>query len=259
MATEIVDVSSNAISGTLDDSFCNNRDGSESNLISVLGADCGGFLPEVNCSCCTLCCDDVSGTCDVDLVQICQVSAQTMAIGKVFGNGNGNGNDVTSENNLPVVCDCQEDGKSFSCSDWECQSCSTKHDGNVICGVNMDYGYQFSDEGDIVAYSTSFQYTVGRNELVHMHRSLENPLQCRVEVNGHKCSDCGVYYCLDDSIGLRIDCSNVAVEQDGVEHSGGQYDTCSDLHDEGGVLEVLDMFFVETYTGCRPVLEAFVF
>jgi len=56
----------NSITGSLDTFICNKT------YSSNLEADCGGPFSEVVCSCCTNCCDDISGQCIVDVNQTCE-------------------------------------------------------------------------------------------------------------------------------------------------------------------------------------------
>ena len=55
----------------------------------MLGADCGGLDPQVDCSCCTLCCDEDTGDCSIDVPRVCEIAAETMTTGESFGCGDG--------------------------------------------------------------------------------------------------------------------------------------------------------------------------
>ena len=233
---ETFDVSSNNITGTFDGLFCN-TDNNRS-AISVLGADCGGLDPKVDCSCCTLCCDAPTGNCTIDLPLACENAAEAMASGEIFG--------ASSE--VPTGdCDCTDDGTSFSCTDIVCESCS---EDESVCGVNTDYGFRLGDDARFVSYTSSFQYTKGRNETVTLDASLET-LDCSVRVDGQDCSACAWFLCLDDSLGLFVDCNNI------IPGRSGLYDTCQGLHEEGGPFEVYNMYFTNSFTGCIPTLSPF--
>ena len=235
LLTDAFDASNTNLSGTLDDIFCI---ADNPNPVSVSGADCGGSVPQVECSCCTLCCDDSTGDCSVELPQVCAIAAQKVAMEAIVGEGN-----ETSSS----VCDCTEDGTSFSCTDPDCKSCS--EDGSV-CGINSDYGFTFGEDGYIVSYNMSFQYVKGRNETVTFHGFVET-FDCVVHVNGQQCSGCTTFACNDGSFGLFVDCNNI------IPGPGGLYDTCRESHEDGGVLEVFHMYFTESFTGCSPALEPY--
>ena len=234
----VADFSNTSISGTFDTALCNRTDGTG---ISFLGADCGRTTPEVDCSCCTYCCDGSTGDCEGRLLQICEVSASRMALGEVFEKGS-----TQHESD----CTCTEDGSSFSCVGSQCQSCSLN---GTICGDNMDYGYSFGEDGEIVSFTTSFQYVKGRTEKIRLESSKNTTsAECRVYVDDEECSVCQVFRCADEAEGLYVDCTNI------VGGDGGFYATCTGAHEEGGVFEVFDMFYRDVFTGCRPTLEPFL-
>ena len=103
-------------------------------------------------------------------------------------------------------------------------------------------------DGDVFVQSVtaSFEYRLGRSETVSIHRSLENPLDCTVSINGQECSFC-----------ILIDCQNVVLDGDENVLSGSDltYDSCGINYEGGRVFEVFDMYFGDSWVGCPPVLE----
>ena len=194
----------------------------------------------MTCSCCSSCCDDSTGECELNLQHVCDIAAQNMAIGDVFDEG---------DTDHQSVCDCTEEGTSFTCTDSICQSCT--EDG-TICGINTDYGHGLDEGGNIISYKTSFQYVKGRNETVTIEKSKMDDVGCRVKVDGEECASCSMFSCADNAVGVQADCTNVVEDEDAV-HS-----TCTGLHDEGGVLEVFHMFFSDSFSGCRPTLQPLI-
>ena len=69
--TEYAGFSNTSISGTLNTVLCSTSEESKMDIAEIQ-ADCGGLSPEVECSCCSVCCEDDSGYCIVNLPQICE-------------------------------------------------------------------------------------------------------------------------------------------------------------------------------------------
>jgi Leucine-rich repeat (LRR) protein len=60
----------NSLTGSLDDVFCQQP---TVVLLSKVDADCGGADPQVECTCCTTCCDSSSGNCTTNKEAVCLV------------------------------------------------------------------------------------------------------------------------------------------------------------------------------------------
>ena len=105
--------------------FCNPTD---TTSIGLLGADCDGIIPEVECPCCTSCCIDgvdtgdnaTTGSCFPDLPKVCEIAA----------------NNTEAITETDSLCTCTEDGSDYSCTYLEdCISCNA--DGTV-CGIHTN-------------------------------------------------------------------------------------------------------------------------
>ena len=223
------------LTGSFNDVFCNR---SAENLIERITADCGGPRPQVDCSCCTICCDDVSGECPWVLQSICKQEASiTEATPRIADEG------YSSER----MCTCLEDGSAYSCVESSCPSCS--EDGS-ICAETIEYGQSLMEVGVPSSESISFQYTKGRTENVTIHQEFLPSRDCSVEVNGEICLSCGFStICGDRSTGIEIDCTNV------IEGKAGKFSACGDRGSQGGVFEVLHMYYFDSYVGCKPIFD----
>ena len=214
------------------DWFCN-----KNAMFVDITADCGGATPEVDCPCCSKCCDDLTGECSVNLPVICDI------VGLSFAHEHGSNFDERRE----TVCECKDDGYTLSCTDTACPSCNL--DGTV-CALNTEYGYIFDDEGDRIAWKNTFDYVTpdlqGTSLFFEKFTYGEDSLLgCRVSVNGEECRACSLQACADDFIGYRVECDNV----EGV----GNVDFCDDNY-EDGALTALGLLDPLVLSGCSPHL-----
>ena len=214
-------MSNTSITGTLDIGFCNPITNTTNNNIVLIHADCGGPLPEIECSCCTTCCDDDSGECTWDIPRLCQ-----------------NVEDRYIELLGDVDCACDEESAKLTCNFLD--DCPTCNEDGTVCGRSTDFGYDFIDDYFTII-TNSFTYDKGRNDTVTW---LGNDVEliCEVEVNGELCNSCSFSYCPDGFNGLFMDCSNI------VEGNSGVYDSCGIY--VGGVFDVFEWMESYSFVGC---------
>jgi Leucine rich repeat len=224
----------NNLTGSLD-MFCN-----KTFLVTKVEADCGGVEPAVECSCCTSCCEPLTGNCTVITETVCLVEKS------YFEDENG----PNYYESGGTVCECTTGSDSnngfatLSCTDTQCQSCNL--DGTV-CSVNDRYEFDYDENGNPSVIHSTFQYVVGRNDTVTLEWTLKPDLiyQCEVTVNGQLCNACFHSLCHDSFSGIRVDCENV-------EGAGG-VDVCDPMpEDINGPLAVFafqDSVFLQ---GCPP-------
>jgi hypothetical protein len=219
----------NNLTGSLDLGFCN-----QTAVFAKVEADCGGATPEVECSCCTACCDSPSGNCTVNQEAVCFVESSWYVDpnGKEYYEGAG------------TVCECGGSENNidtrtiWSCSDPQCQSCNLN---GTVCSINEQYRSSVGDGGSRNFQST-FQYVAGRNETIKIEWKDQ---KCEVSVNGEVCNDCYRALCEDGFIGVHVRCDNV--------EGAGSLDLCSGakINDEGPlvVFSFQDPALVQ---GCPP-------
>lgn len=222
----------NSISGTLDQIFCDRPLPPPSHL----EADCGATSPEVVCTCCTHCCEDASGLCVADVSQVCENTAQEF---EHYGDKAG------------TACECSrnEEGRTaLFCRDTTCQYCN--EDGSA-CAERVSYGYVYNEDempGRTDAWVTTYQYVVGRDELVKYEDLwFGYETGCRVTIDGKECSSCGTRRCLDGFEAISVDCENI---EDGLVLNGCKTSSGA------GVLEFLTESFDWDWETCVPVVDA---
>lgn len=171
------------ITGGLESGFCN-----QSSLGVEIQADCGGDPPEVECSCCTACCD--GDNCALNLLGVCEFNEFR------FG----------QDEERNAQCTCSENGSLLQCTE-SCESCNL--DGTV-CVRSLEYGHTLdSVTGQVDSFFNTMEYVLGRNETVHYFRDYREET-CEVEVNGEKCRGCGKQTCAGSDLQtFSIDCSNI--------------------------------------------------
>ena len=214
----------NSFVGSLNDTFCNE----ELHEVPLFGlsADCGvggsgGDIGEVEieCSCCTVCCDDQKGECVTKVDELCKAQAFMIE---------------TSWNpeSVGTQCECLNDGYDLSCADTQCLSCLPSSnggdDGSSSCIENYDYGVRFQDDGKDNIWVCNMRYVTGpRNEEIAWTVDLEL-YTCEVAINGVTCNSCTLQIACNDGIsGIGVDCSNI--EEDAI------FDECSDSAQDGDV------------------------
>jgi hypothetical protein len=189
----------NNLPGSLD-MYCNQK-----NLFTKIDADCGGVDPTVECSCCTSCCNLLSGDCMVNREAVCLVEKSW------FVNENG----PKYYKSGGTVCNCTTGSNknnvatsTLSCMDTECQSCN--QDG-TMCSINNQYQYGYDKNGQRSYVHMTFQYLVGQNDTVKLKYTLkhEATFTCKVTVNGQVCNAFFYSVCPDQFSGISVDCENV--------------------------------------------------
>jgi hypothetical protein len=223
----------NDITGSLD-MVCENQTA----IFPFVNADCGGLDPEVECSCCALCCD--SFACAINNTNACLIakSQYDSPAGLEFIESAG------------TVCECISsdiDATTFSCMDTQCQSCNL--DGTV-CSINkhFQFSYPYGDNIPfILKFQATYQYVVGRNDTVTLETTLlpDSLLSCEITVNGQVCNDCFLFECLDGFLGLNVVCDNV--------EGAGYIDVCDEKrNDDDGPLAVFAFQDPAFFQGCSP-------
>jgi Leucine rich repeat len=199
----------NNLTGSLD-VFCNRS------ILTKIDADCGGVEPPVECSCCTSCCDSLSGNCTSDGEAVCLVekSWYEMENGLEYYELGGTECACTADtdsNTTTTAAAAAAEGvatTTLSCSDPQCQSCNL--DGSV-CSVNQLYQNTFDETGYRTHFHSTFQYVVGRNDTVTLDILFlpDFTSTCEVAVNGQVCNKCFDAICDDGFGGIQVFCENV--------------------------------------------------
>jgi Leucine-rich repeat (LRR) protein len=209
-----------SVTAGLSTAFCND----ETILTTDIHADCGGDVPEIECDCCTTCCEGEE--CELSLIGMCELAGGGFMIEEERG----------------TSCACSEGGKTLTCSDSTCESCNA--DGSV-CVTNNDYGYIFDETtGEPVSFRNTFQYVKGRDETIVFSRVFSEE-QCEVTVNGEKCDSCSTITCASGYNGYAVQCENVA--------PGYSMKSCEPRVEVG----FLEVFFIDDPsigTGCPPII-----
>jgi hypothetical protein len=204
----------------LSTAFCN----AEIVLTTNIHADCGGDVPEIECDCCTTCCEGEE--CELRLMGMCELTGGGFMIEEERG----------------TSCACSDGGKTLTCSDSTCESCNA--DGSV-CVTNNDYGYIFDETtGEEVSFRNTLQYVKGRDETIVFSRVFTEDT-CEVTVNGEKCDFCGTITCASGYNGHTIQCENVGL--------GYSMKSC-DPRVEPGFLEVFFIDDPSIGTGCPTII-----
>ena len=169
--------------------------------------------PDVECSCCTKCQNDLSDTSKIDYLRLCDNFGALYS--RLWAN---------------TSCDCESDRSRMICNHVEdgCRTCT--HD-STACGESTEFGYRLED-GSPTNWINAFLYTSGQYETTQIDwEGHDVNLTCTVGVNGDECRSCTYQYCNNGFLGLMINCTNV------VEGGSGFYDSCLPL-DNGGVFDV---------------------
>jgi hypothetical protein len=234
LVTGTLTLSRNNLTGSLDLGYCNQTD-----VFTKVDADCGGANPEVDCSCCTTCCDSSSGNCTLNKEALCSLETSW------FENPNG----YEYYEGAGTVCECSgsenktDTTPTWSCSDTQCQSCNRN---GTVCSINEQYQASIGDDGRLMHFQSTFRYVVGRNDTVKIEWTEQI---CEVSVNGQVCNNCYQAVCPDGFTGVHVRCENV--------EGAGILDLCagSEIDDEGPlvVFSFQDPALVQ---GCPPRIYA---
>ena len=246
-----IDLSNSSISGDMDPVFCED----EALAIPKLMADCGGEPAEVNCSCCTVCCNDVTGSCETNIAGVCSQTA-----GQVIDPEQPIELVIVQDDVKPVdpICECSEippsanqtsvSGKipvmTLSCNEsLGCEVCTP--DGSV-CGQRF-VGYSWNEGGIWTHQRMGFQYTKGFDDFLLLEFDVSAqtpPYPETMYLNGVKCNEIkSEAVCIDGNPGFEVDCSNV--------QEGAIYSQCDGLVDDAGILE----YFTPTMYGVKSSCE----
>ena len=203
--------------------FCNSP-----SIVTEIRADClgggdDGTPPQVDCPCCTFCCDDRTGACEINAQGTCEV-------GKSRFTDETRG--IFYEPERGATCDCfdisdvnadaSDESWELSCTDTTCMSCNKDE---TICAHNVEYGwehhearldiwtstYQYVDvegSGVVDGESSSLQYL---NDTVQFKYWTDEQyiLHCEVSVNGEQCRGCARVVCSDRHRTYSVNCDNV--------------------------------------------------
>jgi Leucine-rich repeat (LRR) protein len=195
----------NNITGSLDNVFCQQP----LVVLSKVNADCGGAEPQVECTCCTTCCDSSSGNCMINKDAVCLMEKSWHE----------DPNGPKYHETAGTVCECTTTGSghnattSLSCRDTQCQSCNQNES---VCSINKHYQFSYGEETswDYTNWDnmkTTFEYVVGRNDTVTFEstRQPDNSFACKITVNDQVCNSCYWAYCNDGFLSVHVDCKNV--------------------------------------------------
>jgi hypothetical protein len=234
LVTGTLQLSGNNLTGSLDLGYCNQTD-----VFTKVRADCGGANPEVECSCCTTCCDSSSGNCTLNKEALCSLETSW------YENPNG----YEYYEGAGTVCECPGSGNNtdttptWSCSDTQCQSCNRN---GTVCSINEHYQATIGDDGGLMNFQSTFRYVVGRNDTVKIEWTEQ---VCEVSVNGQVCNDCYQAVCQDGFSGVHVRCENV--------EGAGILDLCGTIGiDDEGPLVVFSFQDPALVQGCPPRIYA---
>jgi Leucine rich repeat len=236
LSAKSIKLFTNNLTGSLENVFCQQS----SVVLSKVDADCGGMDPQVECTCCTTCCDSSSGNCTINKAVVCLVEKawHEHPDGPEYHESAG------------TVCECTTNGSednattTLSCRDTQCQSCNRNE---TLCSINEHYEFSYGEEASWDNVKSTFQYVVGRNETVTFE-STRQPNQsffCEVTVNDQVCKSCYWAFCADGFLSVHVDCENV--------EGAGSLHLCDETHTNvDGPLAVFafqDMLYLQ---GCPP-------
>ena len=247
-------LSQNMLTGDMDP-FCDRND-----LFTQIDADCGVIMdengkdnePEVDCPCCATCCNDASGECVANLQGVCAIHLNNHEHedGRLYFENSG------------TICNCESEGDdvddkknnngninrnfTLSCADTQCETCNKE---GTVCAINQDYQYEYNgDDGSEAYYKATFQYTVGRDDVVIFEefKNVEQ-FECVVSVNGQRCRNCLRQYCDRNGYhAYKVDCENVP--------GAGNVDACDEILEDDGALAIIALQDFVFLDGCPPRL-----
>ena len=206
-------------------------------------ADCAGVNPELDCSCCNECCDDLTG-CPSDTVEgICEYYASSSnniypgvsrcECVSASSRQNDAGNDAPFDDNGTGSYEMK-----CNMTPW-CRYCSDDSD----CAIQTN-GYVYDEFGEQISEWRRFEYLPGSNyEGRVVTLTFDKTNTCKVYVDGNVCNDCSVVLCFDAFQTLQVDCENIS--------GGASFSSCSttlDSLNRFGVLQVLHQNFEYDYS-----------
>ena len=207
-------IQNNSITGNLDALVCDNDV-----FFDSFSADCGAddsSSPEVTCTCCHECCNDMSGCPFDDGLEACN-------------------RDHSVWHSDWTPCECERDFDfdgidfSLSCFNQGRKCCNTEASD---CAFLTD-GYRYTEEGEQKRYWERYEYFMGEHEgrsVVYDEIVGEG---CTVAVDGQPCLSCVYLECFDGSSSVQVICDNV--------EEGMRFEGCSESAD--GVLQILHKDF----------------
>ena len=264
------------------DIFCNNETATTTILSSslVLGADCLGENPQVNCPCCIECYNDRTGEYEINLSRNCDVIANQISIERNDENRIISEDDGGSSSSYePATCNCVNKGfgdieyyhNNITCNET-CETCTI--DGS-ICFTITDRTIVLSEDHSYPEYTSStFEYTKGvvsafpddnntiRNVVVEVkiYRPPDSlHIICSVRIDGQTCRSCSTSVCPNvgggEFQGWKVLCDNIDLY--GVDTSSGTVvDPCDASLFDVTTFGPLTLFALQDPylrgTGCRP-------
>jgi len=177
----------------LEEVFC-----SKDVLPTSISADCGGEVPQIECSCCSSCCDADGGSCVLNITSACNAKAGSL---------------VVMDPSRNATCSCNDDFTVVSCNDDDtCVSCNgDESDPNTQCAVNTEYGYILDPTtGEIAGFQNTLVHTSGpwTGTTVRFYDDVTTPT-FDIYVDGEKCDSAYALLCPSGFSSYIIDCTNI--------------------------------------------------
>jgi hypothetical protein len=195
----------NNLTGSLDSVFCQQPPVE----LSKVDANCGGVDPQVECTCCTTCCDSSSVNCTIIKEAVCLVEKSWHE----------DPNGPEYHESAGTVCECTMAGSghnattTLTCRDTQCQSCNRNE---TVCTINKHYQFSCGEETswDNTNWDNmkaTFEYVVGQNNTVTFEstRQPNDSLACKINVNDEVCNSCYWAFCNNGFVSVHVHCENV--------------------------------------------------
>ena len=125
--------------------------------------------------------------------------------------------------NPGMSCECWNhiNSSTLMCDSPTCKYCN---EDESVCELEV-YEAIYSATGSLVSTVKEYQYISGRKELITVTTSLTTG-GCSVAIDGMECASCEEIECSDGTSDLKVDCSNLSLEDGGT----AKYE-CGDGHD----------------------------
>jgi hypothetical protein len=218
-----IGLQNNSFSGSVANVFCNTTLRPELPRPAVLAGDC----EEIDCPCCTDCCEDPTGECFIRVNVFCENKIPDF---------------VQAYPAYGANCTCSDGGYTLACENTQCEPCNA--DGTV-CLDNYDYGLDLSEESLDNLIRCKMRYLSGPSEDTEIEFRLDTWVRtCTLAINGTGCNSCDVATCNDGFEGLRADCSNI--------DTSAVYDDCDPALTGGDLLQFFRPEFMQS--DCPPCL-----
>jgi len=179
-----MDLRNTSITGSFDDTIC-----ARDSPVTYLEADCGGTAPEVNCSCCSVCCNDDAGECEGNPDILCSNDKKKFEL---------------EHEERQEVCECLDGGSRLLCTDTKCQYCN---DDGSVCYIRLGdgglYGFEVYDESipTDIGWVIEVEYIAGPvGDRFRLEEDYQNGTTRRVFVNDQECHSARRYECLSGFI-----------------------------------------------------------